>query len=62
MAAANRADSDAAKGDIIADMRCIVTVSAYAIDLTDAFFSLNNYSSLGCAGAYQNRNVVSVAA
>jgi hypothetical protein len=42
VAASNRADSDAAKGGIIADMRCAVTVSAYAIDFTDVFFSLNN--------------------
>jgi hypothetical protein len=42
VAASNRADSDAAKGGIIADMRCAVTVSAYAIDFTDLFFSLNN--------------------
>jgi hypothetical protein len=42
VAAAKRADSDAAKGGIIADMRCIVTVSAYAINFTNVFFSLIN--------------------
>jgi hypothetical protein len=42
VAAANRADSDAAKGGIVAGMRCVVTVSAYATDFTDVFSSLNN--------------------
>ena len=42
VAAANRADSDAAKGGIIADMRCVVTVSADAIDFTDVVFGLCN--------------------
>jgi hypothetical protein len=42
VAAVNRADSDAARGGIIADMRCVVTVSAYAIDFTDVFLNLYN--------------------
>lgn len=42
VAAANRADSDAAKGGIIADMRCVVTVSAYAKEFTNVLFPLNN--------------------
>jgi hypothetical protein len=42
LAAANREDSDAAKGGIIADMRYVIKVSAYAIDFTDVFVFLNN--------------------
>jgi hypothetical protein len=42
VAAADRANSEAAKGDIIAYMRCIVTVSADAIDFTDVVFGLCN--------------------
>ena len=42
VAAANRADSDAAKGGIIADMRYVLIVSAYAKDFTDVFVFLNN--------------------
>jgi hypothetical protein len=43
VAAANRADSDAARGGIIADMRYILIVSAYATDFTDVFVFLNNW-------------------
>jgi hypothetical protein len=42
VAAANRPDSDAAKGGIMADMRYALIVSAHAKDFTNVLFSLNN--------------------
>jgi hypothetical protein len=42
VAAANHTDSDTAKGGIVAGMRYVVIISAYAKDFTDVLFFLNN--------------------